>query len=71
MKRLEKVRKQDGKNAVMDLQVSAVSDLPALGDTLFNLIVAAGSIAQVVQTGKFYTLDETGTWYDGDGNAAG
>lgn len=70
MKRLERVRKQDGKKAAMDLQVSTASDLPALGDALFNLIVAAGTIAQVVQTGKFYTLDENGTWYDTDGNAA-
>ena len=71
MKRLEKVRKQDGKKAVMDLQVSTASDLPALGDALFNLLVAAGTIAQVIQTGKFYTLDDDGTWYDSDGNAAG
>ena len=35
-----------------------------------TIIIAAGSIAQVIQSGTFYTLDDNGTWYDSDGNAA-
>lgn len=72
MVRLERVRTNDGAgNAVLDLQVSTVSELPALGDKFgIKLIVMAGSIAQVIQTGKWYTLDENGTWYDSDGAAA-
>lgn len=56
---------------VLDLQVSTVAELPALNEELgTRLIVGAGSIAQVIQTGAWYTLDENGTWYDSDGAAA-
>lgn len=72
MVRIERVRTNDGSgNAVLDLQVSTVSELPALGDQLgIKLIVCAGSVAQVIQTGGWYTLDDNGTWYDSDGQAA-
>lgn len=56
---------------MLDIQVSTVSELPALGNKLGSkLIVMAGSTAQVIQTGAWYTLDENGTWYDSDGEAA-
>lgn len=73
MLRIEKVRFNDGAgNAVVDIQVSAAAELPALGETVgYSMKVKAGSIAQVIQSGKFYTLDDSGTWYDSDGNAAG
>lgn len=73
MVRVERERANDGAGrAVLDLQVSTVSELPALGQTIgFRLKLSAGSVAQVIQTGAFYTLDENGTWYDENGNAAG
>jgi hypothetical protein len=43
-----------------------------MGETIgYSMKVKAGSIAQVIQSGTFYTLDDDGTWYDSDGNAAG
>lgn len=64
MVRIERVRHQDGSgHAVMDLQVSTAAELPDLGDKLFNLIVAAGTMAQVIQAESWLTLDADGTWY--------
>lgn len=73
MLRIEKVRFNDGAgNAVVDIQVSTAQELPAMGETIgYSMKVKAGSIAQVIQSGAFYTLDDDGTWYDSDGNAAG
>lgn len=72
MVRINYTRYNDGSGrAVLDLQVSTVAELPALNEELgTRLIVGAGSIAQVIQTGAWYTLDENGTWYDSDGAAA-
>ncbi len=74
MLRVENVRDVDmnGK-AVLDLQVSTVSELPTYNALLpgsSRYVVSAGSIAQVIQTGAWYTLDENGNWYDSDGNVA-
>lgn len=80
MVRLEGIRKSEDSDtayslsghapaAVVDLQVSTVAELPAIGDTSLGVKIAAGSIAQCIQTGKFYTLDDGGTWYDQSGNA--
>ena len=55
--------------AVLDLQCSAVSDLPALNALVGGALVAAGSIAQVIQTGAWYTLDADGQWYFSGGVA--
>lgn len=64
MVRIERVRHQDGSGyAVMDLQVSTAEELPDLGDKLYNLIVAAGTISQVIQADTWLTLDADGTWY--------
>jgi hypothetical protein len=73
MLRIEKARFNDGAgNAVVDIQVSTAAELPAMGETIgYSMKVKAGSIAQVIQSGAFYTLDDDGTWYDSDGNAAG
>lgn len=72
MLRIENVRFNDGAgNAVVDIQVSTAEELPAKGDVIgYNVKIKAGSIAQVIQSGTFYTLDDNGTWYDSDGNAA-
>lgn len=72
MVKIERVRWNDGSgNAVLDLQVSTVAELPALNEELgIRLKVCAGSIAHVIQAGAWYTLDDNGTWYDSDGNAA-
>ena len=64
MLRVEKVRYNDGmKNAVLDIQVSTAAELPSLNDVVCGLKIIAGSIAQVIQTGDFVTLDANGTWY--------
>lgn len=74
MKRIERKRGIDSDgNTILDLQFSKASDLPTLGgklDTNDTITVGAGSIAQVIQTGAWYTLDENGTWYDTDGQAS-
>ena len=72
MVRINYTRYNDGSGrAVLDLQVSTVAELPALNEELgMRLIVGAGSIAQVIQTGEWYTLDDNGTWYDSTGSAA-
>ena len=59
--------------AVVDLQVSTTDELPEengeiTGTPYGTILVQVGSIAQVIQTGKWYTLDEDGSWYDDDGN---
>ena len=72
MLRVERTRSEDSKgNVVVDLQVSTVEELPALGGQIgLRQFVGAGSVAQVIQTGAFFTLDSNGTWYDENGNAA-
>lgn len=59
--------------AVVDLQVSTADELPdklgeITGTPYGTILVDAGSIAQVIQNGKWYTLDDDGRWYDEDGN---
>lgn len=68
MKRIETIRDRrystDGEMlAVADLQVSTAGELPTLGDTVNGARVQAGSIAQIIQTGQWATLDENGKWY--------
>lgn len=72
MVRINNPRYNDGSGrAVLDLQVSTVAELPALNEELgTRLKVGAGSIAQVIQAGAWYTLDENGTWYDTTGSPA-
>lgn len=72
MVRINNTRYNDGSGrAVLDLQVSTVAELPALNEELgTRLKVGAGSIAQVIQAGAWYTLDENGTWYDTTGSPA-
>ena len=64
MVRIENVRANDGnRDAVLDIQVSEVSDLPAKNSILCGFKVKEGSIAFIVQTGAWATLDEDGKWY--------
>ena len=72
MVRINYTRYNDGSGrAVLDLQVSTVAELPALNQELgMRLKVCAGSIAQAIQTGAWYTLDDNGTWYDTSGTPA-
>ena len=71
MVRVEAIRENITKDKkVVDLQVSTIEELPTLNQDINTIIIAAGSIAQVIQSGTFYTLDDNGTWYDSDGNAA-
>lgn len=75
MQRIENVRfsgydVEGNQHAVMDIQVSASSDLPELGSAFCGVIVLAGTCAQVVREGLMLTIDDNGTWYDSDGTAA-
>ena len=51
--------------AKLDLQVSTVADLPALGGVVAGTSYKCGkgSWAQIIQSGGFRTLDDNGTWY--------
>lgn len=49
--------------AKLDIQVETSADLPKLGDAVSGYIIAAGSIAQVVQEGCFKTLSGTDVWF--------
>lgn len=68
MLRIENVRERNGDNFVVDLQVSTTDDLPELHEDVEGISIMEGSIAHVIQEGKFYTLDDDGNWYDEDGN---
>lgn len=48
---------------VFCLQVSTRDDLPAKGEKLQDGTVAPGTIAQVIQTDEFVTLDADGSYY--------
>ena len=66
---------QDGKTiAVLDLQVATAADLPELGGVVENYIVAAGSIAQIVEADEltYVTLsgDSEEWWPDQSGTKA-
>ena len=65
MVRIERVRWNDGAGrAVLDLQVSTSAELPNKGSTIgYRMTVCAGSIAQIIQTGVYATLDDDGNWY--------
>lgn len=69
MVRVENIRQDITRDIkVVDLQVSAADELPALGSDVDGIIIAAGSIAQIIQTGEWATLDSDGSWYDESGN---
>lgn len=71
MRRIEFIReRRQNEQCVCDLQVSTVSELPLIGENVSGIIILAGSIAQIIRDGTFYTLDDNGTWYDSDGNPA-
>lgn len=73
IERIRDTRYIDGEKWITaDIQVSTADDLPEIGDDLDGLgKTDAGTIAQDVQGGKFYTLDEDGAWYNEDGNEPG
>ena len=56
--------------AVLDIQVSTGAELPTLRSEVSGYIILPGSIANVIQTGGFYELDDDGTWYNTDGTGA-
>ena len=51
------------KNAVLDIDVSTAAELPALGDKVEGYFLAAGSIANIIQTGDWVKIDADGKWY--------
>lgn len=59
--------------AVVDMQVGTAADLPELGEVVENYVVAAGSIAQIVEADTFVTLsgDSEEWWPDQSGTKAG
>lgn len=56
------------KNAVLDIDVSTAAELPALGDDIEGFFLAAGSIANIIQTGGWVKIDADGKWYKCDGS---
>ena len=50
---------------VVDMQVSTTAELPDLDENVEGIVIAAGSIAQIIQADSptFVTLDDDGTWY--------
>ena len=63
---IEKIRidvTQDIK--VVDMQVSTAAELPDKNENVGGIIIAPGSIAQIIQADSptFVTLDDDGTWY--------
>jgi hypothetical protein len=69
MVRVENVRQDITRDIkVVDLQVSTADELPELGSDVDGIIIAAGSIVQIIQTGEWATLDSDGSWYDESGN---
>ena len=58
--------------AVVDIIVDEASDLPAKNGTITGtpcgtIKVQPGSIAQIIHTGVWATLDSGGKWYDTTG----
>lgn len=49
--------------ARLDMQASTAAELPSKGDEVGGYIVAAPSTAQIIQLGKFATLDDNDSWY--------
>lgn len=56
--------------AKLELQCSTAADLPDKDEVVGGFKTKPGSIAQIVQTGDFVTLDENGGWYNADGSGA-
>lgn len=54
------VNGENGYELYGDFQADEVSDLAT---TLDGVTIAAGSVAQIVQTEAFVTLGADGTWY--------
>lgn len=64
MVRIESIREHiDRDRKVVDMQVSTVAELPDLYENIEGIIIMAGSIAQIIQTGAYATLDDDGKWY--------
>ena len=53
---------------VLDIDVSTVGELPAMGDVVFGGKLLPTSTANVIQTGAWARLDDDGTWYNADGS---
>ena len=69
MVRVEGIRQDITRDIkVVDLQVSTTDELPTIGENIDGIIIAAGSIAQVIQSGVYFTLDDDGTWYNSNGD---
>ena len=54
------VEGENGYELYGDFQADVVGDL---ADTLDGVTIAAGSVAQIIQTDAFVTLGTDGTWY--------
>ena len=56
--------------AKLELQCSTADDLPDKDEVVGGFKTKPGSIAQLIQTGDFVTLDDDGSWYSADGSGA-
>lgn len=69
MVRVESIRQDITRDKkVVNLQVSVPEELPELNENVEGIIIAAGSVAQIIRTGEWVTLDDDGTWYNSNGD---
>lgn len=77
MVQVERIRRvyavaEGAQQAIVDLNVSTVAELPEMNAIADGIRVLPNSIANITQTGEWYKLDDDGKWYacDGTGEAS-
>lgn len=70
---IEKIRKvyavaEGAQQAIVDLNVSTVAELPEMNAVVDGIRVLPNSFANITQTGEWYKLDDDGNWYNQDGS---
>lgn len=58
----------NNRQAIVDLNVSTVAELPEMNAIADGIRVLPNSIANITQTGEWYKLDDDGKWYNQDGS---
>lgn len=73
MVQVERIRRfyavvEGAQQAIVDLNVSTVAELPEKNAIADGIRVLPNSIASITQTGAWYKLDDDGNWYNQDGS---
>ena len=73
MVQVERIRRvyavvEGAQQAIVDLNVSTVAELPEMNAIADGIRVLPNSIANITQTGEWYKLDNDGNWYNQDGS---